>query len=58
MVQNGQLGDREIEKIKKEAKEKGKEKQWLAYAVDLGEEEKSKGITVEAGYSAFQTETK
>ena len=58
MFQNGLINDREIEKIKKEAKEKGKEKQWLAYAVDLGEEEKSKGITVEAGYSTFQTETK
>jgi peptide chain release factor subunit 3 len=58
MVQNGLINDREIEKIKKEAKEKGKEEQWLAYAVDLGEEEKSKGITVEAGHSTFQTETK
>jgi translation elongation factor EF-1alpha len=58
MLQNGQIDDRKIEKFKKEAKERGKGSQWLAYAVDLADEEKTKGITVEVGHSTFVTETK
>jgi peptide chain release factor subunit 3 len=58
MLQNGQIDDRKIEKFKKEAKERGKGNQWLAYAVDLADEEKTKGITVEVGHSTFFTETK
>ena len=58
MLQNGQIDDRMLEKCKKEAKENGKANQWLAYFVDVAEEEKSKGITVEVGHSTFLTETK
>ena len=47
-----------LEKCKKEAREKGKASQYLAYFVDVSEEEKSRGITVEVGHSTFNTETK
>ena len=58
MLLNGQIDDRMQEKCQKEAKEKGKANQWLAYFVDVAEEEKSRGITVEVGHSTFLTKTK
>ena len=58
MLENGQISDRMLEKCKKEAKDKGKANQWLAYVVDIYEEEKSKGMTVEVGRSTFSTKTK
>ena len=58
MLQNGQIDYRMLEKCKKEAEENGKAYQWLAQLVNINEEEKSRGITVEVGRSTFQTETK
>lgn len=54
----GCVDDRIIEKFKKEAKDKGRDSWWLAYCMDIGEEEKAKGKTVEVGRATFNTPTK
>jgi len=52
------VDERVIEKYKKEAKEKGRDSWWLAYCMDVGEEEKAKGKTVEVGRATFNTKGK
>jgi len=47
-----------IEKYKQEAKDKGRDSWWLAYCMDVSDEEKSKGKTVEVGRAQFDTKTK
>jgi len=47
-----------IEKYKQEAKDKGRDSWWLAYCMDVSDEEKSKGKTVEMGRAQFDTKTK
>ena len=47
-----------IEKYKKDAKDKGRDSWWLAYCMDVGEEEKAKGKTVEVGRATFNTPSK
>lgn len=52
------VDSRIIEKYKQEAKEKGRDSWWLAYCMDVSDEEKSKGKTVEVGRAQFDTKTK
>jgi peptide chain release factor subunit 3 len=54
----GCVDERVIEKYKQEAKSKGRDSWWLAYCMDIGEEEKAKGKTVEVGRATFSTPTK
>ena len=58
MLLMGCVDERTIEKYKKEAKDKGRDSWWLAYCMDVGEEEKAKGKTVEVGRATFSTATK
>lgn len=52
----GKVDKRTIERFEKEAKERNRESWFLAYIMDTGEEERSKGITVEVGRAPFETE--
>jgi peptide chain release factor subunit 3 len=54
----GCVDERTIEKYKKDAKDKGRDSWWLAYCMDIGEEEKAKGKTVEVGRATFNTNSK
>ena len=54
----GVVDQRTIQKYKEEAKEKGRDSWWLAYAMDVNEEEKAKGKTVEIGRAVFDTSKK
>ena len=54
----GVVDARTIEKYKAEAKEKGRDSWWLAYVMDVSDEEKAKGKTVEVGRAQFDTPTK
>ena len=58
MYMMGVVDARTIEKYKAEAKEKGRDSWWLAYVMDVSDEEKSKGKTVEVGRAQFDTKTK
>lgn len=58
MYLSGVIDQRTIEKYKKEAKEKGRDSWWLAYVMDVNEDEKAKGKTVEVGRANFETPTK
>jgi peptide chain release factor subunit 3 len=58
MLQMGCIDERTIAKYKQEAKDKGRDSWWLAYVMDVGEEEKAKGKTVEVGRATFSTELK
>ena len=51
----GIVDQRTIQKYKEEAKEKGRDSWWLAYVMDINEEEKAKGKTVEVGRAVFDT---
>jgi peptide chain release factor subunit 3 len=54
----GCVDERTIEKYQREAKDKGRDSWWLAYCMDVGEEEKAKGKTVEVGRATFDTPSK
>lgn len=54
----GCVDERTIAKYKEEAKKLGRDSWWLAYCMDVGEEEKAKGKTVEVGRATFSTESK
>ena len=58
MLRTGMIDQRTVSKYKEEAAEKNRDSWWLAYVMDITEEEKSKGKTVEVGRTTFQTETK
>jgi len=58
MLKMGCVDDRTIEKYKKDAKDKGRDSWWLAYCMDIGEEEQAKGKTVEVGRATFNTKQK
>ena len=58
MVLMGCVDERTIIKYKQEAKEKSRDSWWLAYCMDVGEEEKAKGKTVELGRATFATDSK
>ena len=58
MFLNGVVDARTIQKYKEEAKEKGRDSWWLAYVMDVSDDEKAKGKTVEVGRAQFDTPTK
>ncbi|GIQ88986.1 hypothetical protein KIPB_011350 [Kipferlia bialata] len=49
------LDDRTLEKFAKEAKELGRDSWVYSFAMDLNEEERSRGKTVECGRAVFET---
>ncbi|SOV78086.1 translation elongation factor EF-1, subunit alpha, putative [Plasmodium sp. gorilla clade G3] len=51
----GYVDDRTIEKYEREAKEKSRESWFLAFIMDINEEERQKGKTVEVGRAHFET---
>ena len=55
---SGQVDDRTVEKLEREAKEKNRESWFMAYVMDTIEEERAKGITVEVGRASFTTANK
>jgi peptide chain release factor subunit 3 len=58
MYYSGMVDERTIKKYKEEAKEKNRDSWWLAYVMDVNEDEKAKGKTVEVGRATMETETK
>ena len=58
MMDMGKVDMRTVEKYKKEATEKNRESWWIAYVMDINEEEKAKGKTVEVGRIYFETPSK
>ncbi|WEW58694.1 translation termination factor GTPase eRF3 [Emydomyces testavorans] len=51
----GMVDERTMEKYKREAKDAGRETWYLSWALDLTNEERSKGKTVEVGRAFFKT---
>lgn len=49
MFMMGVVDARTIERYQKEAKDKGRDSWWLAYVMDVSDDEKAKGKTVEVG---------
>lgn len=58
MYMMGVVDARTIEKYKAEAKDKNRDSWWLAYVMDISDEEKAKGKTVEVGRAQFDTPSK
>jgi len=54
----GVVDSRIIEKYKQEAREKNRDSWWLAYVMDISDDEKAKGKTVEVGRAQFDTKNK
>lgn len=50
------VDERQINKLKEEAKKNGMDSWWLAYVMDQCDEEKQKGKTVEVGRGTFETD--
>ncbi|KAK2744309.1 translation termination factor GTPase eRF3 [Onygenales sp. PD_40] len=55
LYSTGMVDERTMEKYKKEAKDAGRETWYLSWALDLTQEERSKGKTVEVGRAFFKT---
>ncbi len=58
MVITEKIDMRTIKKYEQEAKEKNRETWWLAYVMDINEDERARGKTVEVGRATFVTDTK
>jgi peptide chain release factor subunit 3 len=58
MFINGVVDQRTIDKYQDEAKKNGRDSWWLAYVMDISDDEKAKGKTVEVGRAVFDTEHK
>jgi len=58
LLLTGQVDQEDIRRLKQEAKSKNRESWWIAYLMDIGDEEKTRGITVEVGKAKFTTEKK
>lgn len=56
LVQTGMVDQRTLDKYKREAKEMSRETWYLSWVLDLTNEERSKGKTVEVGRGFFETE--
>lgn len=56
LVLTGEVDPRMLEKYEREAKEKNRETWYYAFIVDINEEERQKGKTVEVGRAGFQLE--
>lgn len=55
MYLTGTVDERTIKQYKKEAESKGRDSWWLAYVMDINDEEKAKGKTVEVGRATLET---
>lgn len=55
LVLTGMVDKRTLEKFERESKEMGRESWFLSWALDTGDEERAKGITVECGRAHFET---
>jgi peptide chain release factor subunit 3 len=51
----GQIDERIIEKYQREAKQKNRESWFMAYIMDINEDEREKGKTIEIGKAFFET---
>ena len=58
LVMSGKVNELEIKRFQQEAKDKDRDSWFLAYIMDLNEEEREKGKTVEVGRATFQTKKK
>lgn len=56
MYLTGMVDERTIKAYQKEAADKKMDSWWLAYVMDINEEEKEKGKTVEVGRATLQTQ--
>ena len=52
------VDERDIRKYEQEAKSKGRDSWWLAYCMDVNEEERERGKTIEVGKATFETQKK
>ncbi len=53
LINTGEVDKEEVAKFEKEAKDKGRDGWYLAYVMDINEEERAKGKTVECGKAHF-----
>lgn len=58
MFLTGMVDQRTIDKFKQEAREKNRDSWWLAYVMDINDDEKAKGKTVEVGRATLETKSK
>ncbi len=58
LLNSGKINELEIEKLKKEAADNGRESWWAAYIMDINKEERDKGKTVDMGRACFETQKK
>eukprot|EP00829_Urostomides_striatus_P009909 TRINITY_DN222_c0_g2_i1.p1 TRINITY_DN222_c0_g2~~TRINITY_DN222_c0_g2_i1.p1 ORF type:complete len:648 (-),score=233.22 TRINITY_DN222_c0_g2_i1:44-1987(-) len=58
MVITEKVDQRTIKKYEQEAKDKKRDTWWLAYVMDINDDERQRGKTVEVGRATFVTETK
>ncbi len=58
LLLTGAIDQNDVRKLQIEAKENNRESWYLAYIMDINEEEKAKGKTVEVGKARFDTEKK
>jgi peptide chain release factor subunit 3 len=58
MYRTGQIDERTIEKFQREAKANNRESWFIAYIMDVNEEERERGKTVEVGKAFFTTPSK
>jgi len=58
LLKTGMVDERTIEKFQKEAKENNRESWYMAYIMDITEDERQKGKTSEVGKAFFKTKSK
>lgn len=58
LLNTNEVDEQEMKKFEQEAKEKKMESWVLAYIMDINEEERAKGKTVECGRAMFNTKSK
>jgi len=58
LLKTGMVDERTIEKFQKEAKDNNRESWFMAYIMDITEEERQKGKTSEVGKAFFKTKSK
>jgi peptide chain release factor subunit 3 len=58
LYKTGQIDERTIDKYKREAKANNRESWFMAYIMDVNDEEKERGKTVEVGKAFFETPNK
>jgi len=58
LYSTGQVDERVMDKYKKEAKEKNRESWYISYIMDLAEEERAKGKTIDVSRAKFESQKK